>query len=33
MTDWQVRDLNSRLSLLSSRVNYDVNVSRDYDGY
>ena len=27
MTDWQVRDLNSRLSLLASRVNYDVNES------
>ena len=32
MTDWQLRDLNSRLSLLSSRVNYDVNMGRyDYD--
>jgi hypothetical protein len=31
MADWQVRDLSSRLSLLSSRVNYDVNVSRDDD--
>ena len=29
MTDWQVRDLNSRLSLLSSRVNYDVNEGMD----
>jgi IS30 family transposase len=28
MTDWQARDLNSRLSLLSSRVNYDVTISR-----
>jgi hypothetical protein len=31
MTDWQVRDINSRLSLLASRLNYDVNVSRDSD--
>jgi hypothetical protein len=31
MSDWQVRDLNSRLSLLSSRVNYDVNVGEDTD--
>jgi hypothetical protein len=31
MSGWQVRDLNSRLSLLSSRVNYDVNMSRDDD--
>ena len=29
MSDWQVRDLNSRLSLLSSRVNYDVNEGLD----
>jgi hypothetical protein len=29
MTDWQVRDLNSRLSLLSSRLSYDVNESED----
>jgi hypothetical protein len=32
MSDWQVRDLNSRLSLLSSRVNYDVNMTQDYYG-
>jgi hypothetical protein len=32
MSDWQVRDLNSRLSLLSSRVNYDVNMGQDYGG-
>jgi hypothetical protein len=32
MSDWQVHDLNSRLSLLSSRVNYDVNMGRDDDG-
>jgi hypothetical protein len=31
MTDDQISDLNSRLSLLSSRVNYDVNVGRDFD--
>ena len=31
MSDWQIRDLNSRLSLLSSRVNYDVNVGADGD--
>ena len=31
MADWQVRDLSSRLSLLSSRVNYDVNAGRDFD--
>jgi hypothetical protein len=29
LSDWQVRDLNSRLSLLSSRVDYDVNESED----
>jgi hypothetical protein len=29
MSDWQVRDLNSRLSLLSSRVNYDINEGED----
>jgi hypothetical protein len=29
MTNWQIRDLNSRLSLLSSRVNYDVNEGLD----
>ena len=29
MSDWQVQDLNSRLSLLSSRVNYDVNEGED----
>ena len=33
MTDWQSQDLNSRLSLLASRVNHDVNMSRDYNGY
>jgi hypothetical protein len=32
MMNWQVRDLNSRLSLLASRLNYDVTTSRDY-GY
>jgi len=29
MTDWQVRDLDSRLSLLSSRLNYDLSINRD----
>jgi hypothetical protein len=29
MADWQVRDLNSRLSLLASRLDYDLSVSRD----
>jgi hypothetical protein len=29
MSDWQVRDLNSRLSLLSSRLSYDVNETED----
>jgi len=29
MSDWQVRDLNSRLSLLASRLNYDVNEGLD----
>jgi hypothetical protein len=29
LSDWQIRDLNSRLSLLSSRVNYDVNEGLD----
>jgi hypothetical protein len=33
MTDWQVQDLDSRLSLLASRLNHDVNMSRDYNGY
>ena len=33
MTDWQSQDLNSRLSLLASRVNHEVNMSRDYNGY
>jgi len=33
MTEWQVRDLNSRLSLLASRVNHEVNMARDYNGY
>ena len=32
MSDWQIRDLNSRLSLLSSRVNYDVNMGSGDDG-
>lgn len=29
MSNWQMRDLNSRLSLLSSRLNYDVNEGED----
>jgi hypothetical protein len=29
MADWQSRDLNSRLSLLASRLNYDLSVNRD----
>lgn len=33
MSDWQARDLNSRLSLLASRLNHEVNMSRDYNGY
>lgn len=30
MTGWQVRDLNSRLSLLASRLNYDLTMSGGY---
>ena len=33
MSDWQAQDLNSRLSLLASRLNHEVNMSRDYNGY
>ena len=33
MSDWQMRDLNSRLSLLGARLNHEVNMSRDYNGY
>jgi hypothetical protein len=33
MSDWQVRDLSSRLSLLASRVSHEVNMNRDYNGY
>ena len=33
MSDWQARDLDSRLSLLASRVTHEVNLSRDYNGY
>jgi hypothetical protein len=33
MSDWQAHDLNSRLSLLASRLNHEVNMSRDYNGY
>jgi hypothetical protein len=32
MSGWQVRDLNSRLSLLASRLNYDVSMAQgDYE--
>jgi hypothetical protein len=33
MSGWQARDLNSRLSLLASRLNHEINMSRDYNGY
>jgi hypothetical protein len=33
MSDWQAQDLNARLSLLASRLNHEVNMSRDYNGY
>ncbi|HEX3916196.1 MAG TPA: hypothetical protein VHW60_02575 [Caulobacteraceae bacterium] len=33
MAGWQVRDLNSRLSLLASRLNYDLSMNRDDDDY
>ena len=33
MSDWQSHDLNSRLSLLGARLNHEVNMSRDYNGY
>jgi hypothetical protein len=33
MSDWQIRDLNSRLALLSSRVHHEINMNRDYNGY
>ncbi|HUO11765.1 MAG TPA: hypothetical protein VMU37_03325 [Caulobacteraceae bacterium] len=29
MADWQARDINSRLSLLDSRLNYDLGMNRD----
>jgi hypothetical protein len=32
MSDWQTHDLNSRLSLLSSRLNYDLSINRDDSG-
>ncbi|HEY3799294.1 MAG TPA: hypothetical protein VGL58_13170 [Caulobacteraceae bacterium] len=31
MSDWQARDLNSRLSLLDSRLNYDLGMTQDED--
>ena len=33
MTGWQMRDLNSRLSLLDSRLNYDVSLNRGEEDY
>src|SRR5579863_2314780 len=33
MSGWQARDLNSRLSLLDSRLNYDLSTNRDADDY
>ena len=33
MTGWQERDLNSRLSLLESRLNYDVSINRGADDF
>ena len=33
MSDWQVRDLNSRLSLLDQRLSHEINMNRDYNGY
>ena len=32
MADWQLRDLDSRLSLLSSRLNYDLTMHMNW-GY
>jgi hypothetical protein len=31
MSDWQARDLDSRLSLLDSRLNYDLGLTQDQD--
>lgn len=33
MSDWQARDIDSRLNLLASRLNHEVNMNRDYNGY
>jgi hypothetical protein len=33
MSDWQMRDLDSRLDLLDSRVNYDVSTNQDSREY
>ncbi len=34
MLGWENRDLNSRLNLLDSRLNYDLSMSRgDYDDF
>ena len=32
MADWQARDINSRLSLLDSRLDYDLGMNRDDAG-
>jgi len=33
MADWQMRDLDSRLSLLDQRLSHEINMNRDYNGY
>ena len=33
MSDWQARDIDSRLSLLDQRLNHEINMNRDYNGY
>ena len=33
MAGWQMRDLNSRLSLLDSRLNYDISLNRGDEDY
>jgi hypothetical protein len=33
MSDWQTRDIQSRLNLLSSRLSHEINMNRDYNGY
>ena len=32
MSDWQLQDLDARLSLLASRLNHEINMNRDYNG-